>query len=73
MSSRVITWLKATPVNRASVSWGYQTPSIQGKCGVHSSDPNAICIVASWQGYFVGGINPGGGGDFGLRAIRLAS
>jgi hypothetical protein len=71
--SRVITWLRPTPVNRATVSWGYETPSVQGKCGVHSSDPNAICIVASWQGYLVGGINPGGGGDFGLRAIRLAS
>lgn len=42
-----------------------------GKCGKRAPDPNAICLVASWQGVRVGGSLPGNGADFGMRAIRL--
>jgi hypothetical protein len=68
--SHVITWLAQT-AESTRVDWLYVIPPTPGKCGVHESDPNAVCLVASWHGYKSGGINPGGGIDFGLRAVRL--
>jgi Putative Flp pilus-assembly TadE/G-like len=70
--SHEITWQRQQPLNNATVSWQYVVPPSPGECGIHQPDPNAICLVASWQGYKPGGINPGDGEDFGLRAIRLS-
>ena len=70
-STHVITWLQANQSN-VRVEWGWTTPATPGKCGVHPKDPNAICLVTTWQGPQEGGGDPGGGGDFGLRGVRLS-
>lgn len=70
--SHVITWLRKQRVQNARVDWLFVVPPTPGKCGLHDQDENAICLVASWQGYQPNGINPGGGVDFGLRAVRLS-
>jgi len=69
-ATHVITWLAET-AESTRVDWLYVIPPIPGKCGIHERDSNAVCLVASWQGYRTGGINPGVGVDFGLRAVRL--
>ena len=72
--THVITWVSQDPLNQivlnTRVDWDYDTA---GACGARGSDPNAICLVSSWQGYQSGGLNPGGGADFGLRAVRLSA
>jgi hypothetical protein len=45
-----------------------QAPS---SCGPPPKNNSAHCLIISWQGYQFGGVNPGGGADFGTRAIRL--
>jgi hypothetical protein len=72
-TSHAISWLKKADVTNATVAWEWVTGWIPGKCGVHTRDANAVCIVASWQGPQTGGTGPGGGVDFGLRAIRLSA
>jgi hypothetical protein len=69
-----ITWVSVTnpSVTGARVDWEYDTPATPGECGVHDSDSNAVCLLASWQGFQSGGINPGDGADMGLRAVRLS-
>ncbi|MBI2238008.1 MAG: hypothetical protein HYU54_05710 [Actinobacteria bacterium] len=42
-----------------------------GRCGTPPGNASARCLITSWQGYKIGGIIPGGGEDFGLRAVRL--
>ena len=74
-STHVVTWVSGSNPNvqNVVVNWDYDIPPTPGKCGVHTSDPNAVCLVVSWQGYRTGGINPGPGPDFGERAIRLSA
>lgn len=53
------------------VTW--QRSSQASPCGVHEPDPNAVCIVARWDGPKLAGGDPIlGGSDFGLRAVRLS-
>jgi hypothetical protein len=66
-----ISWQRPDPVEDATIEWQYDVEPTPGECGVHELDPSAVCLVASWQGYRTGGINPGVGIDFGLRAVRL--
>jgi hypothetical protein len=69
--SHVVWWLgPSTPGVDVQFSWS--TAGTPGACGFRDPDPNGVCLVASWQGAQVGGTNPGGGQDFGLRAIRLS-
>jgi hypothetical protein len=70
-ASHVITWV-AQSEEDTLVDWLYVIPPTPGECGVHELDPDAVCLVVSWQDYRTGGINPGVGVDFGLRAIRLS-
>jgi hypothetical protein len=74
--TQIVTWIRNQNVNSVKVEWDWSTPAVPGRCSrahpTMTSDPNAVCLVASWQGPQAGGINPGGGVDFGLRAIRLA-
>jgi len=70
-STHVITWLMNQDVNNVKVEWDWSTPATPGKCGTHAPDPNAVCLVTTWQGYQIGG-SGGGSQDFGLRAIRLS-
>jgi Putative Flp pilus-assembly TadE/G-like len=71
-ATHVITWVFPANVNNARVEWDWSTPATEGLCGSHAPDPNAVCLVASWQGFQTGGFDPGGGMDLGLRAIRLS-
>ncbi len=41
------------------------------KCN-EPADPNAWCLDLEWQGFTTGGVNPGGGGNFGIKAIGLS-
>ncbi|MFN2545511.1 MAG: pilus assembly protein TadG-related protein [Actinomycetota bacterium] len=68
--THVITWTTAAVDVTISFSWS--TAGSYGACGIRKKDPNAVCLVASWQGAQVGGTRPGGGEDFGVRAIRLS-
>jgi hypothetical protein len=70
-ATSAITWQLPEPLENATVEWQYVVPDTEGACGVRDPDRNAVCLVASWQGYRTGGINPGVGIDFGLRAVRL--
>lgn len=67
-----ITWQGPEPLENPTIEWQAVDPS-EGKCGIRQPDEKAVCLVVSWQGYRSGGINPGGGVDFGLRAVRLSA
>jgi Flp pilus assembly protein TadG len=71
-STDVITWTSA-PQAGVSVDFDWGTVGTPGACGAHGRDPNAVCLVASWQGAQVGGTRGGGGRDFGVRAIWLSN
>ena len=47
-------------------------PAALTACPGHTADANAVCVVATWEGFRVGGTEGPGGGDFGLRTIRLS-
>lgn len=51
------------------------SPEAQQYCGSYpyfSSDPNAICLVTTWEGYSTSASGgPGGGHNFGLETIAL--
>jgi hypothetical protein len=70
-STHVVTWITAN-TNGVDIKFHWEILPKPGKCGLHTSDSNAVCLVASWQGYQPGGFDPGGGIDFGVRAIRLS-
>jgi putative Flp pilus-assembly TadE/G-like protein len=73
-TTNVVTWTRTQNVNSVRVQWDWSTPGTPGLCGSHDSDPNAICLVTSWQGPQSGGIEPCPEcPDFGLRAIRLTA
>ncbi len=42
-------------------------------CPGHAADSNAVCVVATWEGFQIGGQEGQGGLDFGLRVLRLSS
>jgi len=68
--SHEVTWF-APSAPSASISFDWAANGEPGKCGNHGPDPNAVCLVLSWQGVRVAGSLPGNGVDFGLRAVRL--
>jgi hypothetical protein len=70
-ATNTLRWF-SQPQNNVRVEWDWATAGTPGKCGSHSSDPNAVCLVTSWQGLHVGGSLPGNGQDFGIRAVRLS-
>ena len=69
-TAHTLVWRQSS--RSVSVSFDWTTAGTAGACGIHKADPNAVCLVASWQGAQVGGSRPGGGRDFGVRAIRLS-
>lgn len=69
-NSHVITWF-SSPAADVSITFDWAQTGSAGKCGNRAPDPNAICLVASWQGVQVGGSLPGNGADFGMRAVQL--
>ena len=72
--TNVITWIRNENVANVKVEWDWSTPDVPGLCGSHRADPNAVCLVTSWQGPQSGGFEPCPEcPDFGLRAIRLTA
>ena len=70
-NTHVITWFTGNTTG-VTVAFDWARMGQSGACGSRSPDPNAICLVASWQGLQIGGSNPGNGQDFGLRSVRLS-
>jgi hypothetical protein len=55
-----------------NLNWNVDgTPPTLGYCGLHASDPNAVCIVTTWQGYSTRGSVIGEGPDEGTRGFIL--
>lgn len=70
--THVVTW-NTNAVKDVAIEFDWSTSGTPGKCGVRKPDPNAVCLVVSWQGIQVGGSLPDAGNpDFGLRAVRLS-
>jgi hypothetical protein len=70
-AAHVVTW-RAAAQSTVDIAFDWGQTGTPGACGLRRSDPNGVCLVASWQGVQVGGTRPGGGRDFGVRAIRLS-
>ncbi len=68
--SHEVTWFTSAAPN-ASIEFNWSAVGASGRCGNRPPDPNAVCLVLSWQGVRVAGSLPGNGADFGLRAVRL--
>lgn len=73
-----LTWVNnATQSNgrekHVQLTWEVaEVPATPGKCGLETSDPNALCLVMTWEGFAsVGDMIPGGGRDFGVRTFVL--
>ncbi|HET7481754.1 MAG TPA: pilus assembly protein TadG-related protein [Actinomycetota bacterium] len=69
--SHVITWSTGNAPD-VTVNFSWAKAGAEGACGNRDPDPNAVCLVASWQGLQIGGSAPGNGRDFGLRSVRLS-
>lgn len=70
--THIVTW-NAPATKDVTIAFDWAAAGTPGKCGVRKPDPNAVCLVVSWQGVQVGGSLPGAGNpDFGLRAVRLS-
>ena len=67
---RRITWRTATTTN-LKIQYDWSMNGTEGACGIHASDPNAICLVTSWQGFVTTPGRVGGGAGFGLGAVVL--
>lgn len=69
-TSRTITWRTAA-ANDLKVTYDWSMNGTSGACGIHPSDPNAICLVTEWQGFSTTGGTIGEGEDFGVSAFAL--
>ncbi len=69
-TARTITWRTAAATN-LKVTYGWSMNGTAGACGIHPSDPNAICLVTEWQGFSTTGGTIGEGEDFGVSAFAL--
>ena len=68
-SSHVVTWIAPPNVGQVDISFEW---SEQGRCGVPpANNSSAECMVLRWEGYQIGGSNPGGGANLGLQAVQL--
>jgi len=70
--THVVTWLR-NDTNGVDIRFHWVKDPTPGKCGIHAPDPNAHCLVTTWQGPQEGGHDPCPEcPDFGLRAVRLS-
>lgn len=70
-SGGLVTFDSAPPgqsFNGLTISFDWEA---QGPCGAPPGNSSARCLVIDWVSYAFGGTHPGGGADFGLRAISL--
>jgi Flp pilus assembly protein TadG len=71
-STHTISWIKASSTNKKVVfDWSFNGTA--GACGVHQSDPNAICLVTEWRGFTTGPGPVGGGANFGPTGVALCN
>jgi hypothetical protein len=70
--THVVTWT-TNAVKDVAIEFDWTATGTPGRCGIRKPDPNAVCLVVSWQGIQVGGSLPDDSNpDFGLRAVRLS-
>jgi Flp pilus assembly protein TadG len=73
-SDHVLTWLNwsgGTSVG-VTIEFNWTKNATSGLCGTHPSDPNAKCVMLSWQGEQQGGEGGEGTGyDFGTNGVSL--
>jgi hypothetical protein len=69
-TARTITW-RTTPTTDLKVQFLWSMNGTAGACGIHPSDPNAICIVTEWRGFTTGPGPIGDGEDFGVSSFAL--
>ena len=69
-TARTITWRTAAATN-LKITYGWSMNGTAGACGIHPSDPNAICLVTEWRGFSTTGGTIGEGEDFGVSAFAL--
>jgi hypothetical protein len=65
--NHVIDWTDGNR-NNVTLSWDY---AAGGPCGVPPGNSSAVCLKVETVEVRFGGTNPGGGANFGLRAVRL--
>jgi Flp pilus assembly protein TadG len=63
-----VTW--TSPQSHGGIGITYDW-NIVGPCGPPPGNNSSHCIVVGWVGATIGGGTPGGGADFGTRAVRL--
>lgn len=66
--NHVIDWINPAPRTNVTLSWDY---SEGGPCGVPPNNSSAVCLKVRTVEVRFGGSEPGGGANFGLRAVRL--
>jgi Flp pilus assembly protein TadG len=64
----IVTWINNQSHGGINVTYDW---NIAGPCGPPPSNSSSHCIVVGWVGATIGGGIPGGGADFGVRAVRL--
>ncbi|MGH2779269.1 MAG: hypothetical protein ACRDJB_11565, partial [Actinomycetota bacterium] len=68
-----VIWNREEPAV-VTVEMEWERDEREGECGSRIPDPNAVCLILSWQGPRVGGSKPAedGTNDYGYRAVRLS-
>ena len=68
--TRSITW-RLPDAKDLKFQYGWSMNGTSGACGVHPSDPNAICLVTEWRGFTTSQGPIGSGQSFGASAFAL--
>lgn len=68
--ARAITW-RSPNASDLKFRYGWSMNGTAGACGVHPSDPNAICLVTEWRGFTTAAGPIGSGQNFGASAFAL--
>jgi hypothetical protein len=73
-SSHTLSWYNLATRNGADtykLSFDWQLADTPGYCGTRPKDPNALCIIATWEGYSSISGPVGGGDEFGAQGTVL--
>jgi Flp pilus assembly protein TadG len=73
-STRTLSWYNLatrTGADTYKLSFTWQLADTAGYCGTRAKDPNALCIIATWEGYSSQPGQVGGGEDFGTQGTVL--
>jgi hypothetical protein len=69
-AARTITWRTAA-TSDLKIQFDWSMNGTSGACGIHPSDPNAICMVTEWLGFTTGVGAISEGADFGASSYAL--